>query len=126
MTWDPAPLPEVARCDRGNGGRPTHRARSAPGGPASFLPPGIDDVWRRPSASAPWRIQVMLDESEGDEWVSRRDPRVRRAISSLGAVSADGIPYLAPEVQLYAKSRNTRRRWLAEAIGKAHPWSDRL
>lgn len=109
-----------------------------------FLPPGIDDVWCRPSASAPWRIQVMLDESEGDEWVSRRTPAVRREIALLGLVSPDGIPYLAPEVQLFAKSRAIRpkdeqdfaaalpildeaqRRWLAEALGKSHPWRDRL
>ncbi|MFJ7215799.1 nucleotidyltransferase domain-containing protein [Amycolatopsis sp. NPDC098790] len=112
--------------------------------PGEVLPPGVDDVWCRPSASAPWRIQVMLDESEGGEWVSRRNPAVRRAIDRLGAVSADGIPYLATEVQLFAKSRATRpkdeqdftaalpvldaaqRQWLADALGKSHPWRDRL
>ncbi|WP_244180902.1 nucleotidyltransferase domain-containing protein [Amycolatopsis pretoriensis] len=115
--------------------------------PAEVLPPGIDDVWCRPSAAAPWRIQVMLDESDGDDWVSRRNPTLRRAIDRLGAVSAGGIPYLATEVQLYAKSRNTRpkdeqdfaaalpildeaqRRWLAEALRRIsgeHSWLDRL
>lgn len=112
-----------------------------------LLPAGVDDVWCRPSAAAPWRIQVMLDETEGDEWVSRRNPAVRRAVAGLGGVSADGIPYLAPEVQLFAKARDTRpkdeqdfaaalpvldgpqRQWLAEALRKTfgeHPWLDRL
>jgi hypothetical protein len=112
-----------------------------------LLPPGVDDVWCRPSASAPWRIQVMLDEAEGDEWVSRRNPAVRRALTGLGDVSADGIPYLRPEVQLFAKARDTRpkdeqdfaaalpvldasrRQWLADALRTtfgAHPWLDRL
>lgn len=111
------------------------------------LPPGIDDIWCRPSASAPWRIQVMLDESADDEWVSRRNPAVRRAVADLGGVSPDGIPYLAPEVQLFAKARGTRpkdeqdfaaavpvldsaqRRWLADALRRTfgeHPWLDRL
>ncbi len=111
------------------------------------LPPGVDDVWCRPSASAPWRIQIMLDETEGDEWVSRRNPAVRRAVAGLGGVSADGIPYLTTEVQLFAKARGTRpkdeqdfaaalpvldgsrRLWLADALRQtygSHPWLDRL
>ncbi|VVJ16525.1 Uncharacterised protein [Amycolatopsis camponoti] len=112
-----------------------------------LLPPGVDDIWCRPSASAPWRIQVMLDETEGDSWVSRRDPAVRRAVTELGAVTADGIPYLATEVQLFVKARHPRpkdeldflaalpvlnpaqRQWLADALRQTfgeHPWLDRL
>jgi hypothetical protein len=109
-----------------------------------FLGHGIDDVWCRPSASAPWRIQIMLDEAEGDEWVSRRNPALRRPLGELGARSPDGLPYLAPEVQLFAKAHGTRpqdeqdfaavlpvldaaqRRWLAEALEDSHPWLSRL
>jgi hypothetical protein len=108
-----------------------------------LLARGVDDVWCRPSASAPWRIQIMLDEAEGDEWVSRRNPAVRRALTGLGDVSADGIPYLRPEIQLFAKARGTRpkdeqdfaaalpvldasrRQWLAHAFRTTfgeHPW----
>ncbi|MGW4063740.1 nucleotidyltransferase domain-containing protein [Amycolatopsis sp. NPDC004747] len=107
----------------------------------------VDDVWCRPSASAPWRIQIMLDKAEGDAWVSRRNPAVRRKIALLGRLSADGIPYLAPEVQLFAKAQDTRpkderdfaaalpvldpaqRKWLAEALETTyvrHPWIGRL
>ncbi len=100
----------------------------------------VDDVWCRPSAAAPWRIQFMLDKAEGAEWVSRRNPAVRREIAALGGVSAGGIPYLAPEVQLFAKAHDTRpkdeqdfaaalpvldaaqRRWLAQALDYNHPW----
>jgi len=112
-----------------------------------FLPAGVDDVWCRPGPAEPWRIQVMLDESEGDEWFSHRNDAVRRAVDRLGAVSPDGIPYLVPEVQLFAKAWQTRpkdeqdfaaalpvldaaqRRWLAEALERTygpHPWLDRL
>jgi hypothetical protein len=40
----------------------------------------------------------MLDEADGDLWVSRRNSRVTRLIESLGFPSGT-IPYLAPEVQ---------------------------
>lgn len=72
------------------------------------LPVGVHDIWCRPGADEPWRIQVMLDESCAGDWVSRRDQRIRRPVASLGSVTADGIPYLASEVQLLYKARNPR------------------
>ncbi|MFI1830910.1 amino acid transporter [Streptomyces sp. NPDC020412] len=74
-----------------------------------FLAPGVHDVWCRPGAGEPWRIQLMLDEAEGDEWVSRRCEQVRRPIASLTAPRGrDGVPYLAPEVQLFYKAKSPR------------------
>ncbi|MFF3689945.1 nucleotidyltransferase domain-containing protein [Streptomyces sp. NPDC002187] len=111
------------------------------------LPQGVHDIWCRPAPDEPWRIQVMLDESHSQEWVSRRDPRVRRPISTLGMTSADGVPFLAPEVQLYYKAKTPRpkdeedfdavlpvltdqqRRWLVATITDTHgphPWVKRL
>ncbi|HEY8982990.1 MAG TPA: amino acid transporter [Streptomyces sp.] len=109
----------------------------------------VHDIWCRPGPGAPWRLQLMLDESSesGAEWMSRRDSSVRRAVASLGAVSPDGLPYLRPEVQLYYKAGDPRpkdeldfaaalavldgvqRGWLAEAITRTygeHPWHARL
>ena len=86
----------------------------------------------------------MFDKTDGDECVARRNPAVRREIAALGAVSPEGVPYLAPEVQLYAKAHDTRpkdeqdfeaalpvlgaaqRRWLADALPPEHPWRARL
>ncbi|GAA4061623.1 nucleotidyltransferase domain-containing protein [Streptomyces shaanxiensis] len=111
------------------------------------LPPGVHDIWCRPGLADPWRIQIMLDESHAQEWVSRRDPRVRRPISALGMTTAEGVPFLAPDVQLYYKAKAPRpkdeedfdaalpvltdqqRQWLVDAISMtygAHPWSRRL
>ncbi|MFS8204641.1 nucleotidyltransferase domain-containing protein [Streptomyces sp. CWNU-52B] len=124
-----------------------------PWAPGEVLPLGVHDIWCRPGPDAPWRVQVMLDESQGDshgqepEWVSRRDPRVRRPISTLGAVSEEGVPFLAPDVQLYYKAKAPRpkdeadfdavlpvlterqRGWLVGAITRTygpHPWIRRL
>lgn len=111
------------------------------------LPPSVHDIWCRPGPASPWRIQVMLDEAEGDEWVSRRHRAVRRPLRLAGARSATGVPYLAPEIQLFYKAYGTgekderdftaalpvlggeQRRWLARSLHVAygdHPWHDRL
>jgi hypothetical protein len=111
------------------------------------LSESVHDIWCQPGPGEPWCIQIMLDESHDQEWVSRRDPRVRRPIDTLGLISADGIPYLAPEVRLFYKAKEPRpkdeadlgaalptltdhqRHWLVHAITQAygpHPWANRL
>jgi hypothetical protein len=118
-----------------------------PWAPGERLPVGVHDVWCRPGADRPWRVQVMLDESAGGEWVSRRDPGVRRPIRSLGSVGRDGVRRLSPEIQLYYKAKRPRpkdevdfaavlpyltgdqRRWLSAALAHTfgeHPWRERL
>ncbi|WP_246257153.1 nucleotidyltransferase domain-containing protein [Amycolatopsis anabasis] len=118
-----------------------------PWAPGELLPVGVHDIWCRPGPEAPWRVQLMLDESMGEYWVSRRDPRVLREISSIGRTGDDGVPYLAPEIQLFYKAREPRpkdetdfaaalpglsapqRRWLRDAIATTygeHPWHARL
>ncbi len=115
--------------------------------PGKELPAEVHDIWCQPGPGAPWQIQFMLDESHEQEWVSRRDSRVRRTIDTLGLTSTSGIPYLAPDVQLFYKAGAPRpkdeedftavlptltdqqRRWLTHAITQAygpHSWIDRL
>jgi len=112
------------------------------------LPDHVHDVWCRESAGTDWRFAIMIDDSDGDMWQSRRNRRVRRPIAALTATVATTIPFLAPEIQLYYKAKNTRpkddidfdavlpamrrdqRAWLAESISVAygldHPWLVRL
>lgn len=111
------------------------------------LPLDVHDIWCRPSPDASWRIQVMLDESDGPDWVSRRNPALRRPVESLRHTGPDAIPYLAPEVQLFSKAASPRpkdqqdfdhllpvltpgqRTWLRAAITDTygdHPWTARL
>jgi hypothetical protein len=115
--------------------------------PGELLPAGVHDIWCRPGPGRPWRIQVMLDESAGARWVSRRDPRVARPVARVGCLTAAGIPYLAPEIQLFYKAGSARpkdeadfraarpgltpfrRKWLHDALVLAyggHPWCARL
>lgn len=107
------------------------------------LPPGVHDVWCRPSGTDAWQIQFMLDESEGTRWTSHRDSRVSRPITELGLLSADGLPFVCPEIQLFYKAADRRPRdeqdlavamplmdshqrdWLRRALEMSyvdHPW----
>jgi hypothetical protein len=115
--------------------------------PREHLQTGIHDIWCRPGPADPWRIQVMIDESSIGHWVSRRDPGIRRPLADIGKTSSSGIPYLAPEIQLFYKASNprpkdeadftavlpfltqTQRQWLSDALARTsgeHPWRDRL
>ena len=118
------------------------------------LPSGVHDLWCRPSPTADWCLQLMVDDlvdgGHGGEqqWVYRRDARVRRAWRTLsGPASSPQRAVLAPEVQLLYKSAGPRakdeadfaqiagvldsfrRIWLIEALqltDTAHPWIERL
>jgi hypothetical protein len=106
-----------------------------------ILPAHVHDIWCRPGPDEPWRVQFMLDETDGTNWISRRDARIRRPIEELGE------HFLVPEIQLFYKARvprpkdeqdfamllplldDAQKHWLIEAIdlaGGAPPWRARL
>ena len=85
----------------------------------------------------------MIDDTDGEEWVYRRDPRMRRPITSLaGPASDERRAVLAPEVQLLQKSKGRRlkdeadfgmaapllstpaRSWLRDALDLVSPGHD--
>ena len=66
-------------------------------------------VWCRPAPGEPWRLQLLLEEADGDDWVYRRDARVRRPLATLGE---DHV--LAPEVQLLYKLGSTDPKDVAD------------
>ena len=107
----------------------------------------VHSLWCRPMAADSWTIEVMVDEADGDVWVYRRERRIRRPLSILIRHNSDGIPYLAPEIQLLYKSKTPRehgeqdflkirpllaedaRRWLQNALELVrpdHPWISTL
>ena len=113
--------------------------------PGELLPAHVHDVWCRPGPDEPWQVQVMLDESSGPDWTSRRNPGLRRSVESLRHTGPSGIPYLAPEVQLFYKAADPRpkdhddfthvlpvltagqRTWLRSAIAETYdtnPWPE--
>jgi aminoglycoside-2''-adenylyltransferase len=91
-------------------------------------------------------FDVLFDEADGDDWVFRRNPRVRRPLREIGLVR-DGLPILAPELVLLYKAKQpgakdeadralltprldpAGRTWLAGALRMAypdHPWLEDL
>jgi hypothetical protein len=69
----------------------------------------VNSLWCRPASDTDWTFELMLDDSDNDRWVFRRDPTIQRPLSR-GVVWRDssGIPILAPEIQLLYKARPVR------------------
>jgi hypothetical protein len=99
----------------------------------------VHSLWCRPVGSMQWLLEFMLDESRGDRWVFRRELTIERPLSETIRRDLEGMPYLAPEIQLLYKARATRiedqadfdrvvprlepeaRRWLERSLAKVHP-----
>jgi hypothetical protein len=103
------------------------------------LPPAVHDVWA---------VQLMIDDTEGEDWLFRRDNSVRRPVQSLaGRASTARMTVLSPDVQLLYKSKGLRdkdiadfeavrpylspdeRTWLRTAlntVAPGHPWASDL
>ncbi len=45
----------------------------------------------------------MLLDTDGDQWVFKRDPSIKGSLSGLGRRTSAGIPYMYPEIQLLYK-----------------------
>ncbi len=96
-------------------------------------------------------IDFLLADLDGEVWHYRREPGIIRHMSRVGLHSELGIPFIAPELALLFKSRNTtgkdrskdqedfagvytslepeRRAWLRWALiatEPSHPWIELL
>jgi len=103
-------------------------------------------TWVR-EPGGPWRLDVIRERWDGDEWIYRRDARIRLPTASVVARSPEGVPFLRPELVLLFKAKATRpkdvadfetvlphldagrRSWLRDALATTHPhhaWLDEL
>jgi hypothetical protein len=102
-------------------------------------------TWGLDRSAYEWRIDVFREPSAGGEWVCRRDDAIRLPYAALIEHTADGIPYVRPEVALLFKAKNARpkdeddlrdvlpllaasrrallREWIA-LVHPGHPWLD--
>lgn len=103
----------------------------------------VHSLWCRPLGSKEWQLEIMLDDADGAQWVFRRATEIRRALADTILRTREGLPFLAPEVQLLYKAKLVRpkdqqdfdlvlpllsvnaRSWLLESLIRAlptHPW----
>lgn len=103
----------------------------------------VNSLWGRPAGQPYWRLELMLDDADGEDWVFRRDPAIRRPLTAALRGTAEGTRYLAPEIQLLYKAKNVRpedqadferiapridtaaTKWLRGCISRLyprHPW----
>jgi hypothetical protein len=99
-------------------------------------------TWAYERTARVWRFDVFREPHDGEVWICRRDPSIRRPYAEIVGVTADGIPYLMPEVCLLFKAKAVRekdaadfaavlprmsaaqRAWLRDALVKVHPGHD--
>lgn len=65
-------------------------------------------TWALDPAANEWRIDLFREPSANGEWVCRRDERIRLSYAELIEHTADGIPYVRPEVVLLFKAKAAR------------------
>lgn len=118
--------------------------------PGVPIPRDVGDIWIRESDGGPWRFQLMLNPTEGENWVFKRDQSLQLRISEIGLRAEGGIPYLRPEIQLLNKGTGSlgirdkdeadfraalpalevdARQWLGMGLRRVrddHPWLDAL
>jgi hypothetical protein len=89
------------------------------------------------------KIEILLNETDGDNWIYRRDSRIKRKLHNAFLTTNNGIPILCPEITLLYKSKNPRpkdmmdfaniykhldleqKQWLQESLKLIyieHPW----
>jgi len=74
-----------------------------------------NNVWCRPDPSSPWCLDLTVADGDDEAWTFRRDPSVRVPWPDAVLETRDGIPYLAPELQLLFKSRDRRDKYDVDA-----------
>lgn len=104
-------------------------------------------TWLREPATGRYRLDVFREPHLGDRWVCRRDASITMPYDQLILRTADGVPYVIPEVALLFKAKAPRAKdeadfrhtlpamngsrrarlsgWLSR-VHPGHPWLETL
>lgn len=77
----------------------------------------MHQTWVRDPASDQFLFDVFREPHDGDTWICRRDRRLRLPYDAVIARTADGIPYMAPELVLLFKAKAARPKDQADFEG---------
>lgn len=67
-------------------------------------------TWLSEPETGVYKLDVFREPHDGDTWICRRNARIRMPYDELIRHTADGIPYLRPDVVLSATPATGRRR----------------
>jgi hypothetical protein len=99
----------------------------------------VHQTWLRDPATGNYLVDVFREPHDVDTWICRRDETIRLPYRDIIHRTADGIPYLAPELVLLFKAKHARpkdqadfdgtvphmtpaqRESLAELLARVHP-----
>jgi hypothetical protein len=78
---------------------------------------GTRQTWVRDPATDQYLLDVFREPHDGDTWICRRDETIRLPYGDIIRRTADGIPYLSPELVLLFKAKNLRPKDQADFDG---------
>ncbi|WP_256641210.1 nucleotidyltransferase domain-containing protein [Streptomyces murinus] len=78
---------------------------------------GTHQTWLRDPASGQFLLDVFREPHDGGTWICRRDQSLRLPYDAIIERTADGIPYLIPELVLLFKAKATRPKDQADFEG---------
>ena len=77
----------------------------------------MHQTWVRDPASGQFLFDVFREPHQGDTWICRRDESLRLPYEAIIERTADGIPYLVPELVLLFKAKALRSKDQADFDG---------
>jgi hypothetical protein len=77
----------------------------------------LHQTWLRDPATGNYLVDVFREPHDGDTWICRRDETIRLPYRDIIHRTRDGIPYLAPELVLLFKAKNSRPKDQADFDG---------
>jgi hypothetical protein len=99
----------------------------------------MHQTWVREPVTGIYRLDVFREPHDGDTWICRRDETIRLPYNQVIDTTADGVPFMAPEIVLLFKAKHCRpkdqadfggtldllgraqRAWLADTLARVHP-----
>jgi hypothetical protein len=77
-------------------------------------PGGTHQLWCRPSPDASWTLEVFFEDIRDGALHYRRDPSISWPLAEAILHNSEGIPYIAPHIQLLYKAKGSRPRDLVD------------
>jgi len=99
----------------------------------------MHQTWVREPDTGVYRLDIFREPHDGDTWICRRDERIRLPYERIIETTAEGVPYLVPEIVLLFKAKHSRpkddadfegalpllsperRAWLRGTLARVHP-----